>query len=178
MSGFVAWLESLNQRDTKVRAVLRRSLAFDPGTQPAAYPYVEPFLAAEDNSWRRTVHYLVAGLWAQHWKDGRTGVALPLGKAFGEFESEKRSKLKGEERNKVTSTEQRFVALLDSDEDQLPYRLRQMIALLKDQSIDFENVLNGLVFWNSESKRTQTDWAKDFYRTLNHDNSTNEEIPE
>ena len=78
----------------------------------------------------------------------------------------------------MTSTEQRFVALLDSDEDQLPYRLRQMIALLKDQSIEFESVLKGLVFWNSESKRTQSDWAKDFYHTLNHDNSTNEEITE
>jgi len=167
MSGFVAWLESLNQRDTKVCAVLRRSLAFDPGTQPAAYPYVEPFLATEDNSWRRTVHYLVAGLWAQHWKDGR-GECAPLGRAAAIQMNASQSK----------STEQRFVALLDSDEDQLPYRLRQMIALLKDQSIDFESVLTGLVFWNSESKRTQTDWAKDFYRTLNHDNSTNEEISE
>ena len=95
MNGFVAWLESLNQRDTKVRAVLRRSLAFDPGTHPAAYPYVEPFLAVENNSWRRSAHYLVAGLWAHHWREGRTGEALPLGKAFGEFESDKRSKLKG-----------------------------------------------------------------------------------
>jgi len=167
MSGFVAWLESLNQRDTKVRAVLRRSLAFEPGTQPAAYPYVESFLATEDNPWRRTVHYLVAGLWAQHWKVGR-GEGAPLGIAAAIQMNASQSK----------SAEQRFVALLDSDDDQLPYRLRQMIALLNDQSIDFESVLKGLVFWNSESKRTQTDWAKDFYRTLNHDNSTNEETPE
>ena len=166
MSGFVEWLESLNQRDTKVRAVLRRSLAFDPGTHPASYPYVEPFLAADDNSWRRAVHYLVAGLWAQHWKEG-WGEGLPLGRAAAIQMNASQSK----------STEQRFVALLDSDEDQLPYRLRQMVALLKDQSIDFGSVLRGLVSWNSETKRTQTDWAKDFYRTLNQNDSTNEEIP-
>ncbi len=30
MNGFIEWLEDLNEKDTKVRAVLRRSLAFDP----------------------------------------------------------------------------------------------------------------------------------------------------
>ena len=46
MSGFIEWLEGLNEKDTKVRAVLRRSLAFDPGRFTPAYPYVEPFLKA------------------------------------------------------------------------------------------------------------------------------------
>ena len=44
MSAFIEWLESLNEKDTKVRAVLMRSLAFEPGTHVPAYPYVEPFL--------------------------------------------------------------------------------------------------------------------------------------
>ena len=39
MSGFIEWLEKLNETDTKVRAVLRRSLAFDPGDFPAAFPF-------------------------------------------------------------------------------------------------------------------------------------------
>ncbi len=39
MSGFIKWLEDLSERDTKVRAVLRRSLSFDPGKFAAAYPY-------------------------------------------------------------------------------------------------------------------------------------------
>ena len=38
MSGFIEWLEGLNEKDTKVRAVLRRSLAFDPGRYRPAYP--------------------------------------------------------------------------------------------------------------------------------------------
>ena len=43
MSGFIEWLEKLNESDTRVRAVLRRSLAFDPGSFIEAIPYVEPY---------------------------------------------------------------------------------------------------------------------------------------
>jgi CRISPR-associated protein Cse2 (CRISPR_cse2). len=81
MSGFIEWLENLNARDTKVRAVLRRSLAFDPGAFVPAYPYVEPFLKGEDNPWRREMLYLVAGLWAAHWREGRNGTPLTIAKA-------------------------------------------------------------------------------------------------
>ena len=86
MSGFIEWLEKLNEKDTKVRAVLRRSLAFDPGDFPAAYPFVEPFLKNEDNSWRRQMLYLVAGLWAAHWRKDRSGEPISLGKACAVYQ--------------------------------------------------------------------------------------------
>ena len=72
MKEFIEWLEGLSRKDTKVRAVLRRSLSFDPGRYAPAYPYVEPFTKDEDISWRREMLYLVAGLWAAHWREGRT----------------------------------------------------------------------------------------------------------
>ena len=81
MSGFIDWLEELNEKDTKVRAVLRRSLAFDPGGFPAAYPFVEPFVKDDDNYWRRQMLYLAAGLWAAHWRKDRGGERMSLGKA-------------------------------------------------------------------------------------------------
>lgn len=158
MSGFIDWLEELNAGDTKVRAVLRRSLAFDPGEFPPAYPYVEPFVKDEDNSWRREMFYLVAGLWAAQWKEGRTGAAMSFGKACSTHQVTSGS----------TSTERRFITLLDADRDQLPHRLRQMIALLKDQVIDFDDLLKGLFNWNDDRKRTQNAWARDFYRHMNH----------
>ena len=65
------------------------------------------------------------------------------------------------------STEHRFINLLDADSDQLPHRLRQMIALLKDHPIDFEALLKGLLYWNDDQKRSQNAWARDFYRTMN-----------
>lgn len=154
MTGFIEWLEGLNKKDTKVRAVLRRSLAFDPGTFTPAYPYVEPFVKTEDNSWRRKMLYLVAGLWAAQWREGRTGVPMPIGKASAAYQVVSGS----------TSIERRFITLLDADPDQLPHRLRQMMALLKDQSIDFTELLKGLLYWNDDRRRTQSEWARDFYR--------------
>ena len=155
MSGFIEWLENMNEKDTKVRAVLRRSLAFDPGKCVRAFPYVEPFVKNEDNSWRREMHYLVAGLWAAHWREGKKGEPVPLGKACAIHQETTGSK----------STESRFINVLDADRDQLPHRLRQIVALLKDQTLDFERLLTGLLYWSDDRKRTQNAWARDFYRT-------------
>ena len=162
MSGFIERLEKLNETDTKVRAVLRRSLAFEPGDFPAAYPFVEPFVKNEDNSWRRQMLYLVAGLWAAHWRKDRNGEPISLGKACAVYQ----------DASKSASTERRFITLLDADPDQLPNRLRQMVALLKDYNLDFEALLKGLLYWNNDQKRTQNQWARDFYRNLNHESET------
>lgn len=162
MNGFIEWLNGLNERDTKVRATLRRSLAFDPGKFVPAYPYVEPFIKDNDNPWRRETFYLVAGLWAVHWREGQKGHTMSLGQACAVYQSASGS----------TSTERRFITLLDSDRDQLPHRMRQMIALLKEQNIDFEDLLKGLLNWNDDQKRTQNAWARDFYRETIHEIDT------
>lgn len=172
MSGFIEWLEGLNEKDSRVRAVLRRSLAFDPGQHVPAFPYVEPFLKGEENSWRRQMHYLVAGLWAMHWRDDRAGTPAPVGTACAVLDSEKRNSMSKDDRQKLTSTEKRFVTLLDADSDQLPHRLRQMIALLKEHPIDFDHLLKGLLRWNDDQKSTQNTWARDFYRNMNLETET------
>jgi len=167
MSGLIAWLEQLNETDSKARAVLRRSLAFDPGQHIPAFPYVEPFLKGAEEGWRRDVHYLVGALWAAHWREGQTDSKTKFAVAVGRYDLERRNKMSADERRKTTSTEKRLIALLDADEDQLPHRLRQMVALLGEQPIDFEALLNDLLHWNRDDKRTQNAWARDFYRTLN-----------
>ncbi|NMG75346.1 type I-E CRISPR-associated protein Cse2/CasB [Aromatoleum diolicum] len=172
MSAYLEWLESLNERDTRVRAVLRRSLSFAPGAFPAAYPYVEPFLKEDTTSWHRQTYYLVAALWAAHWKAGRSGSAQPIGTAAALHQLATKS----------VSTERRFIALLDADADQLPHRLRQMLALLKEQTIDFDALLTDLLRWQSPEKRTQHLWARQFYRMLHQDtdlpaNTETEEEP-
>lgn len=159
MSGFIEWLDDLNSKDTKVRAVLRRSLAFDPGAFAPAYPYVEPFVKDEDNFWRREMLYLVAGLWAAHWREGRNGAPMKIGQACAAHQKASGS----------TSTERRFIHLLDADSDQLPHRLQQMVALLKEQAIDFDDMLKGLLYWNGDQKRTQNAWARDFYRNMDYE---------
>jgi CRISPR system Cascade subunit CasB len=161
MSGFIEWLEKLNEKDTKVRAVLRRSLAFDPGTFPTAYPYVEPFVKNEEYSWRREMFYLIAGLWASHWRKDQSGESVSLGKACANYRD-----------TKSESIERRFITLLDADPDELPYRLRQMVALLKDYNIDFRALLKDLLRWNNDRKLTQNQWARDFYQKFNTENET------
>lgn len=172
MSGFIAWLEKLNESDSKVRAVLRRSLAFDPGQHIPAFPYVEPFLKGEESGWRRDVHYLVAALWASHWREGQEQAKVKVAVAIGLHDKERRDKLNPTERSKPTSTEKRFITLLDADEDQLPHRLRQMIALLSEQPIDFEQLRKSLLDWRCDDKHIQNNWARDFYRTLNPSTQT------
>lgn len=156
MSGFIQSLESRNKTDSKVRATLRRSLAFAPGAFVPAYPYVEPFVKDTGEAWRREAHYLVAGVWAAHWREGSREPSMSIGKACAAHQSATGS----------TSTERRFINLLDADTDQLSHRLRQMVALLKDQPIDFDGLLKGLLYWNDDEKRTQNTWARDFYRSL------------
>lgn len=165
MSGLIAWLEQLNEADNKVRAVLRRSLGFGPGQHIPAFPYVEPFLKGEQEGWRREVHYLVAALWAAHWREGRAGATFPLARACAAHQIKSGS----------ASTERRFINLLDADREQLPHRLRQIVALLGEQPIDFERLLSDLIAWHRDDKRSQQQWARDFYRTLN---STSQNQPE
>jgi CRISPR system Cascade subunit CasB len=158
MSRFIAWLEATNAKDSRLRATLKRSLAFAPGTFAGAFPFVEPFVSEEPLGWRRDAHYLAAGLWAAHWQEGPHGQPLPLGKACAQHQAASKS----------TSTERRFMALLDSDPDQLAHRLRQMVALLKGYPLDFDGLLKGILYWNDDQRRTQTQWARDFYSSLEH----------
>ena len=157
MSRFIDWLEGLNQKDTKVRAVLSRGLSFAPGEYVPAFPYVEPFLKNDVTRWQRQVYHLIAGLWAAHWREGRSSAPLTIGSACAAHQTASES----------TNTERRFIALLDADPDQLSHRLRQMIALLKEQPLDFDALLNDLLYWNNDQKRTQHAWARDFYQNLN-----------
>jgi CRISPR system Cascade subunit CasB len=171
MSAFIEWLESLNKRDTKVRAVLRRSLAFEPGAFPAAFPYVEPFISSDGHA--REMHYLTAGLWAAHWRDGRSAEGVTIGEAAAHYQA----------LNGSGALERRFITLLDADSDQLPHRLRQMVALLKEYPLDFSTLLDDLLRWTHPDKRTQNRWARDFYRSLepihslNHSTPTEEPLP-
>lgn len=160
MSGFIERLEDLARKDTRVRAVLRRSLAFAPGTFVPAFPYVEPFLKGDDSFWRREMFYLIAGVWATHWREGRTGAPISLSRACVAYQAAKHS----------ASIERRFITLLDADQDQLPHHLRQLVALLKDYNLDFASMLwdektkTGLLNWNDPRKRTQSSWAREYYR--------------
>jgi len=137
--------------DGRGRATLRRSLAFKPGAWPPAFPYIEPWIRGKEG-WRRHVAYLAAGLQATSRAarpEGNVGdAARRLSAATGS-----------------SSTEQRFIALLEADTDELPHRLRQMIALMSAYDIapDWAVLRHELTSWRHPDRYIQQRWARSFY---------------
>lgn len=153
MNVMLDWLESVAASDSRVRAVLRRSLAITPGTDVASLPYVERFIGQSASAWHRKAHYLVAGLWAMHWRADRVGAPLSIGEAAARYR----------DRTESRSVESHLMRVLDADEGQLPHRLRQLVSLLLQERLDFPDLLRGLIYWNDDHRRTQIRWARQFY---------------
>jgi CRISPR system Cascade subunit CasB len=165
MSTLIEELADRSREESKVRAVLKRSLAFDPGTYPAAFPYVEHRLKNDDGEWRRKVYYLVAGLWAMHWRDRNSDTGQSLANAC---------RMLYWANDQSPSIERRFITLIDADSEQLLYRLRQMVALLKEYEIDFNNLSKDLLSWNHPDKFIQIRWAREFYNQTAEKNEATE----
>lgn len=148
----ITWLRQLEQQnDRGAMAVLRRSLAFDPGKYSPAYPYVERFVG-KGGDWQKIVAYLVAGLYASSRASAGEG---SLGKAAAMLRN----------RSNSASVEKRFIALLDADPEQLPNRLRQMITLMSAHEIapDWSRLRRDLHYWRDPERRVQQRWAADYY---------------
>lgn len=170
---FIAHLERLRERDRGAVAVLRRSLGFPPGAYPPAYPHVERFAAERhaNDSWRLAL-YVVAGLYASHPKQASKTLATSLGELMRKRES--------------GSIEQRFIALLGADAENLPVYLRQVITLLAadDISLDYAALLKDLATWlNPKADADWRDgirqrWARDFYRALEAPTPETEPTPD
>lgn len=174
-------------------ARMRRSLG-DPGQE--VIPVVEGFLGRiqdeREDRWERLVYYLVAGLWA-------TTVSSSELEHFRQQSEEEPEPAQAEEkpveagyrrtlghaiarlylaRDRAKSIEQRFIALLDADEEQLPYRIRQMVQLLKSEEgihIYWSELLRDLLAWNDERRPVQQKWARAFYRTVAKETEEGEE---
>lgn len=157
---FIGHLSKLAERDRGALAVLRRSLTFAPGTNPAAYPYVERFVPdGHDQDALRQALYLVAGLYASH-PQHQAGTSLA--RSFGLLMLERQS----------PSIEKRFIAVLSSDADGLPELLRQMVSLLSadGRGLDYALLLDDLSTWlrpwaSDGRDRLRQRWARDFYRS-------------
>lgn len=158
-AAFVGHLRHIYEHDRGAIAILRRSLGFAPGAYPPAYPLVERFVGADrhSNDPFRLALYCVAGLFAQlpHHIEGR-----PLAKAFGAVMRDRDS----------ASIEQRFIAMLSADAENLPQYLRQVITLLSagNQGLDYAQLLRDLSRWLNPYAQEARDqlrqrWARDFY---------------
>lgn len=162
---FIAHLCELAERDPGALAHLRRSLGFSPGGFPRAYPYVERFVPKESHAadpWRKAL-YLTAGLFALHPEHRKD---MNLASALGAIARTRESK----------SIEQRFIALLGADPENLPSLLRQAVSLLAadDHPCDYVRLLDDLGVWLRPFDVDRRDsirqrWARDFYRAYELD---------
>lgn len=75
------------------------------------------------------------------------------------------------------SVEKRFTALLDSNPEDLPARLRHAVSLLKskDIAIDWARLLDDLLRWNFERRPVQRQWARDYWSAAATESDTDAE---
>lgn len=161
-AAFVGHLRQLHEHDKGAMAILRRSLGFDPGNYPPAYPFVERFVGADRHAHdpMRLALYSVAALFGQH---PHHVEERSLAAAFGAVMRHRES----------ASIEHRFMALLSADAENLPQYLRQVVSLLSadSQGFDFAQLLRDLTRWLNPYAQDARDqlrqrWARDFYNAL------------
>ena len=124
---------------------------------------MERFLGHDTSEKRKTIYYLVAGLWAFHPILGDRSKQQTITLAEACAAHIKKDKSSYENDKEVSSTEKRFLGVIDADDAELFYRLRQLLSLLKEYPINFSELLKDLQ--QSKSIR-QKQWARTFYKNI------------
>ena len=176
------FVTALGELERGPLAELRRSLSFSSGEGRTGQSYFLERLIYDHlpewyrGGWGNRAAFLVAGLYALVERSqsepkvgepetetalGNPQTAAPrnLGYALGRLYRAQ---------DERPSTEKRFLALLDADEDQLANHLRHAITMLNAGEIrpDWAQLLSDVLSWNRpESRdRTRERWARAFYR--------------
>ncbi len=149
--GFFSHLEKRADSDNAVVATLRRSLSFEPGTDARTFPYIEPFIGNTSVAKRQLI-YLIAGLWAQTARRS-SGKPLSIAAAMRKVATN-------------DSVSQRFTRLLDSDVEELRWRLRQTLNLIASKriAINWPQLLDDVLGWQWSSRSVQIRWAREFWK--------------
>jgi CRISPR system Cascade subunit CasB len=153
--------------DRAALAHLRRSLATDPAYVLARVGWLFRAVPGEFRDLDNAI--LVAGLFALTKGDCPNRKDWSFGRAFGS--------LPGKADN--TSIERRFIDLLDTDIDDLRYKLRQALTLVAPHQLplDWELLLVHLRQWDHPDRRVQKWWARDFWAAASQDNSDMSDEP-
>lgn len=195
-----AFFEALSHLERGPLAELRRGASLERDQRPY---FLERLLFDHLPAWQgwaREAAYLVASLYAlverpnaegareseeatptlPEVRKHRTSLGRDLGKLY-------------RDQDERPSTEKRFLALLDADEEQFPYQLRQAVTLLNAADIRpyWPQLLSDARAWGNvtdprfrDRETVRDQWARDFYRpekpeanTAVDTNLTSEEQP-
>ncbi len=109
---------------------------------------------------------LAAGLFAWMKGDCPQRADVNFGAAFG-------SGLRHDEK---TAREQRFIDLLDTDVDELPYKLRQAITLIGRDGVglDWKLLIGHLGHWHHPDRWVQKEWARGFWGAVEREETADE----
>ncbi|MGI8747672.1 MAG: type I-E CRISPR-associated protein Cse2/CasB [Deinococcus sp.] len=170
-----AFIDRLSRLERGQLAELRRSLGDDrPGDSAQ---FLEGVIVRSGMvKGNRQAQYLIASLYAlierphnDESEDETAARVTRAGKSLGHLlgtQHVEQNKRSGRKPDDSSSTEKRFLALLDADADALPYQLRQAVALLKGSDVkpDWARLLSDVSGWNSHwGDRIRRRWAEDFY---------------
>lgn len=160
---FIDYLYSLafDQRRGAL-ADLRRGLSDPPATSPVMFPYVARWVPESARyAWTEKVYYLVAALFAYYQSGGSSGGKQRI--ITGNFGDHCRDAAK--KKSQSASFEMRFSSLINTNKDDLPVILRQMVSLLKsaDVPINWDQLFHDLCRWSTESQYVQRQWANSYW---------------
>lgn len=157
---FVEYLQGFVEREDRAPlAALRRGLGKEPGEASEMFPYIVPWVRTVTSFRRERAYYLIASLFALHQRSwpasGNSSRTTNLGASMAWLARTVES----------GSLAKRFVALLNSHEDDLPDHLTRIITLLKahDIPVDWAQLLHDVQGWYLLSRTVQRDWARGFW---------------
>ena len=170
---FIEHLEKLvKEQDLGALANLRRGLGKPPGSAREMDPYVLHDVPLSANEAQENAYYLVAAFFA-YWHQGKDVVIRSPPQNLGIslralVDSEAGGNNNREEAEK--RIEKRFVALLNSHQDDLPKHLQHVISLLKSKDIpvNWSQLLGDVQNWSREGREIQRRWARGFWEN-SHD---------
>jgi len=152
---FIKYLEKFAEKKNRgALAALRRGLQYDLGKCIGMFPYVVPWLSNVRSKWERDMYYLIASLFAYH--PISTGIGN-LGDIF---------RVLYLKRQKNPSFEKRFITLLKSNPEDVPFHIRQAISLAKSENIpiNWYELFFDLLRWNNPNYPPYEKWAQSFWR--------------
>jgi len=162
-SAFSTWeqkptefIDALKRLDAGGLARLRRNAGYTLAEATDVHRVFFQALPHGLSPWQQEIYFMVATLYplAKH---------SPTAGTLGATLHRVRAYRGGGER--ANSLDRRFQTLIDSDREQLPFRLRQVIRLAKssEQRVNYVQLLLDVLRWDAESKPVQLRWARDYY---------------
>ncbi|MCS6883973.1 MAG: type I-E CRISPR-associated protein Cse2/CasB [Acidobacteriota bacterium] len=154
---FIDFLLELHKKEDRGSlAKLRRGVGKPPGESMEVYSVIGRFIAEAKSELEEYALYLVATLYGLY--PSESAEKYNFGASFAQLRLRQESE----------STERRFVAILNSNFEDLPQHLRQAVNLLKSKEvhINWLQLLNDILDWQRDDYKVQRQWATSFWKEI------------